>query len=211
MTSSTPEPTPSLAEYRRQAAEDPNAFWRLKSGDHQNLLDEAIEQIDQLTVHNGVLVTEVRFQGERAEQARADYDAEEVTVGCDIFKRGELRSVLANVTASRDEYAREAKRHAAEVDRLRAENRSLKLEPSTTRWDELVAEKNQLIEENGKLTAGVEAAAELHYPVTHRGTRVCNACTPLDVLTQTMAGRGRRGVEYPCATARALGLDTTSE
>lgn len=42
------EPTPSLAEYRHLDAEDGNAFWRLQSGDHQNLLEEAIEEIDRL-------------------------------------------------------------------------------------------------------------------------------------------------------------------
>lgn len=67
-------PTPSLVEYRRQAAEDPNVFWRLSSGDHLNLLGEAIEEVDQITAHNGVLVTEVKFQGERAEEYKAEVD-----------------------------------------------------------------------------------------------------------------------------------------
>lgn len=40
------EPTPSLAEYRRQAAENDNTFWYLQSGDHLNLLEEAIERIE---------------------------------------------------------------------------------------------------------------------------------------------------------------------
>lgn len=42
------QPTPRLAEFRAAEAEDSNAFWRLESGDHQNLLDQAIEQIDAL-------------------------------------------------------------------------------------------------------------------------------------------------------------------
>jgi hypothetical protein len=41
-------PGPSLAEYRRLDAEDDNTFWRLESGHHQNLLEEAIDQIDAL-------------------------------------------------------------------------------------------------------------------------------------------------------------------
>lgn len=44
----TTEPTPSLAEYRRLDAEDDNTFWRLSSGDRQNLLEEAIEENDRL-------------------------------------------------------------------------------------------------------------------------------------------------------------------
>jgi hypothetical protein len=40
------EPTPRLAEFRKQLAEDDNAFWRLQSGDHQNLLEEALDQLD---------------------------------------------------------------------------------------------------------------------------------------------------------------------
>lgn len=42
------EVSPSLQEYRRRQREDPRLFWRLASGDHQNLLEEAIEQIDSL-------------------------------------------------------------------------------------------------------------------------------------------------------------------
>lgn len=41
-------PTPSLAEYRRRESEDDNTFWRLESGDHMNLLEEALDRIDAL-------------------------------------------------------------------------------------------------------------------------------------------------------------------
>lgn len=57
--------------------------------------------------------------------------------------------------------------------------------------------------ERDALAAKLAAVRELHRPVNHRGIQVCNGCTSLDVLMQTMSGRGRRGVEYPCATARA--------
>lgn len=46
---------------------------------------------------------------------------------------------------------------------------------------------------------------KLHRPVTHRGLQVCEACTPPDILMQTKAGRGRPGVEHPCATEQSLG------
>lgn len=38
--------TPSLLEYRRWSEFDPNLFWHLSCGDHQNLLDEAINALD---------------------------------------------------------------------------------------------------------------------------------------------------------------------
>lgn len=41
-------PSPSLAEYL--ANPDPNAFWRLASGDHENLLDEAVEALRQIAM-----------------------------------------------------------------------------------------------------------------------------------------------------------------
>lgn len=56
------------------------------------------------------------------------------------------------------------------------------------------------------LQGQLDKAREIHRPVNHRGIQVCNACTSLDVLMQTMSGRGRRGVGFPCPTARALGL-----
>jgi len=43
-----PRRSPTLKEYMEQDADDSNAFWRLESGDRQNLLDEAIEEILQL-------------------------------------------------------------------------------------------------------------------------------------------------------------------
>lgn len=39
-------PTPSLADYL--ADDDPNKFWRLSSGDHQNLLEEAVDDREAL-------------------------------------------------------------------------------------------------------------------------------------------------------------------
>ena len=36
----------NLTEYRN--SEDRHLFWRLSSGEHQNLLDEAIERIEDL-------------------------------------------------------------------------------------------------------------------------------------------------------------------
>ncbi len=42
------EPTMTLAEYRRQAEDNANAFWYLSAGDHQNLLQEALDLIEEL-------------------------------------------------------------------------------------------------------------------------------------------------------------------
>lgn len=42
------ETGPTLAEYRRMEAGDPNTFWRIDSGDHQNLLEEAQNTIQTL-------------------------------------------------------------------------------------------------------------------------------------------------------------------
>lgn len=40
--------SPSLAEFREMEAVNSNIFWHLESGDHQNLLDIAMEEIDEL-------------------------------------------------------------------------------------------------------------------------------------------------------------------
>lgn len=42
------EHTVSLAQYRDMEEYDANVFWRLDSGDHQNLLDTALEHIGTL-------------------------------------------------------------------------------------------------------------------------------------------------------------------
>ena len=42
------KPTMTLAEYVKAEAEDGNLFWRLPTGDHLNLLDAALEEIDDL-------------------------------------------------------------------------------------------------------------------------------------------------------------------
>ena len=39
------KPTMRLAEYVQAEKKDGNLFWRLQSGDHLNLLDEAIEAL----------------------------------------------------------------------------------------------------------------------------------------------------------------------
>ncbi len=40
-------PTPSLDEYAALEKADPNAFWRLDSGHHQNLLDAALAEVER--------------------------------------------------------------------------------------------------------------------------------------------------------------------
>jgi hypothetical protein len=42
------EPTMSLAEFIEGCRADSNLFWRLPSGDHQNLLEEAVDRIAEL-------------------------------------------------------------------------------------------------------------------------------------------------------------------
>ena len=46
-------PTPSIREYQELEKEDPNLFWSIGSGHHQNLLDEAISTIADM---RGVLI-----------------------------------------------------------------------------------------------------------------------------------------------------------
>jgi len=38
----------NLAEYLEAEKDDSNAFWRLSSGDHLNLLEEAVDEIERL-------------------------------------------------------------------------------------------------------------------------------------------------------------------
>jgi len=63
-----PRRSPTLKEYMEQGADDSNAFWRLESGDRQNLLDEAIEEIVQLKEQLAVS-RELRAQDHRREIA----------------------------------------------------------------------------------------------------------------------------------------------
>jgi len=42
----------NLQEYRKAEQDDSNLFWRLQSGETLNLLDEAIEMIEQLEAEN---------------------------------------------------------------------------------------------------------------------------------------------------------------
>jgi hypothetical protein len=44
-----PETTPTLEEFRALYATDDNEWWRLSSGDHQNLFDEACAELDRAT------------------------------------------------------------------------------------------------------------------------------------------------------------------
>lgn len=52
-----PEParaTPSLAEFLALYRADDNEWWRLSSGDHQNLFDEAVDRLHAFTdCHRG--------------------------------------------------------------------------------------------------------------------------------------------------------------
>lgn len=41
-------PTPSLADFRQIYDEDDSIWWRLSCGHHQNLLDEALGELDAL-------------------------------------------------------------------------------------------------------------------------------------------------------------------
>lgn len=41
-------PSPTLTEFIQASEDGDNAFWYLESGDHQNLLDEAIDLSDTL-------------------------------------------------------------------------------------------------------------------------------------------------------------------
>lgn len=43
------EPTPALADFRRRYEADDNEWWRLGSGDHMNLFDDALDEIDRLS------------------------------------------------------------------------------------------------------------------------------------------------------------------
>lgn len=40
--------TPSLDDFKAMEAYDPNVFWRLDCGHHQNLLEAALDEIDDL-------------------------------------------------------------------------------------------------------------------------------------------------------------------
>jgi len=52
----------TLDEYLKDT--DPNTFWKLSCGEHENLLDEAIERIEELEKQNKKLKAEVRFNKE---------------------------------------------------------------------------------------------------------------------------------------------------
>ncbi|MGK3708678.1 hypothetical protein [Arthrobacter sp. IK3] len=87
--------SPSLSEFREMEAADSNIFWRLESGDHQNLLDEAMEEIDGL--HEALRrVTPVRGRNGLTNAAALMRAARAATSGDLPFNadRGELASWL---------------------------------------------------------------------------------------------------------------------
>lgn len=42
------EPTIGLSEFLQKYEKDDNEWWRLPCGDHQNLFEEAVEEIERL-------------------------------------------------------------------------------------------------------------------------------------------------------------------
>lgn len=50
-------PTMPLDEFLRRGREDSNLWWRLRSGDGQNLLEEAVDRIDALVARTHVVVS----------------------------------------------------------------------------------------------------------------------------------------------------------
>lgn len=50
-----PAVTQPLSEYRRRTAVNDNEFWALPCGDHKNLLEEAIERIEEMERRLNVL------------------------------------------------------------------------------------------------------------------------------------------------------------
>jgi len=55
------KPTMTLAEYVKAEAEDGNLFWRLPTGDHLNLLDAALEEIETLRAKCRLLEADLAF------------------------------------------------------------------------------------------------------------------------------------------------------
>jgi hypothetical protein len=145
-----------------------------------------LTRIDKLTAERDAAVARVEdLEGHLTDEgeARADYDRL-------------IESLCRLIPEEYDgEDAAEAivLRWAADAAKAIAERQTL-----LRNIDELTAD-------NAGLTACLDLVREIHRPVNLRGVQVCNGCTPLDVLMQTMSGRGRGGVQYPCATARAIG------
>ena len=81
-------PSPTIAEFAELEATDRNAWWRLSSGDHQNLYDAAREQIETLKADFTELFDEVCEQ-DRKIVALLDMVAEHTPDGFDY------RAVLA--------------------------------------------------------------------------------------------------------------------
>ena len=73
----------TLDEYTSASAEDDNLFWRLDSGDIQNLLEEAMERLDLETKAHRIDCErfESRIAELRAERDNWKYRAETATEG----------------------------------------------------------------------------------------------------------------------------------
>lgn len=78
-------PTPSLDEYAALEKADPNAFWRLDCGHHQNLLDAALAEVERL-------------------RAQLSYDRDEWQKAEDIIARVRALCDEADVIARADEW-----------------------------------------------------------------------------------------------------------
>ena len=78
------EPSPTLAAFLPRYESDDNEWWRLSSGDHQNLFDEAVEALEEIasgSTHcapgiNGAVTIARRALGQVADERQDDHAAE---------------------------------------------------------------------------------------------------------------------------------------
>lgn len=86
MKNDTSGPTMSVADFLTTSETDPNLWWRLPSGDHQNLFDEAVERAERAEAQRDRLLAAIARgstystdrDGETAWAAAAEVRAEMV-------------------------------------------------------------------------------------------------------------------------------------
>ena len=102
-------PTPTLDEYRALEKADPNAFWRLDCGHHQNLLDAALDatqaEVERLRTMLGM--------------ERSAMEANEALGAALVEARAEVQRLTAALALQ----AESVENAAAEVERLRDRSR----------------------------------------------------------------------------------------
>ena len=87
-----PARSPTIAEYEAMEKADPNAWWRLSSGDHENLFDEARDEVERLRTELQTAKAELRKDKQIMDYATTARSNMEATIAALEVRNTELRA-----------------------------------------------------------------------------------------------------------------------